>query len=195
MSGTKARYIHLVAVGTMIIGMLLSAPGAAKEEILPEDQYIYLHWSGFVSLLSDMPEYSNNSVGLGWSGLVGWRHGNWGLFFQVDRDNWMASDLEVEWVPGVLNLGAGADMLLFSERVKISLAAGTSTLMFDTIFDSAGTTGIFVEMKPASLRWPIGERFVFEITPITCTVLVPVLHEPRLVRLEYRSLFGFEVRL
>ncbi len=166
----------------------------------PDREGLRLALSAFGSLAGDLPRRSNNAAGFGFSLRVGWRGvigapdgPAMGVFGECSRDRWVAAETQLKVVSGVFNAGMGAELLLFGDRVRMALSAGTSTLLFDAAFHSAGSTGFYVDIQPASLRWPIGRRAVLELLPIGAVVLVPGTGNPLLRRLEYRTAIGFEV--
>jgi hypothetical protein len=75
------------------------------------------------------------------------------------------------------------------------LIFGPSVLLFDTAFDKSGTTGFFMDIKPAAIRWPIKKWLSLEFCPLGFAFVLPVMHEPIIRRLEYRTTIGFEVSL
>lgn len=186
------------SVAALVILTLFAIPlctHAAGEDHKNKDHKndVFFQLSAFGSTASDIPSMSNNSAGFGWVAQAGYRMDNLGLFLECQRDLWTTSELTVKVVNGVLNLGFGANYLLFSNRVKVSASVGTSTLLFDAIFDAAGTTGFYVDIHPTTLRWPVSERIVLELSPFSFTLEVPVVTKPVLKRLEYRTSFGLEV--
>lgn len=164
---------------------------AATDNTQSTEVFFSLH--GFGSGGSDMEGMSNQAVGFGWIAQGGIRMNQLGLFFECQRDRWLATEQTVEIVNGVFNVGVGAHVLLFNERLKVSISSGTTTLVFDAIFDKAGTTGIYLDVHPTILRWPLSKRMVLELSPIGMSILVPAVREPILRRLEYRTTFGVEV--
>ncbi|MBN2714218.1 MAG: hypothetical protein JXX14_00105 [Deltaproteobacteria bacterium] len=152
--------------------------------------FVSAHALGAVG--SDMETMSNSAVGVGWSVRGGLRQDWLGLFAECQRDFWLATDKDVEMTKGVINLGVGAEIMLFDERLKMSLAMGTSTLLFDAIFDEAGTTGMYVDFQPTVFRWRLTRRLVFELSPFGATLMIPAVAAPMLKRLEYRTTLGLE---
>ena len=155
----------------------------------------YFNFIVFGSLFADMEGKSNNAVGFGESIRLGARTKMFGAFVQVATDRWLESETRLKITPGVLNFAMGLDLFIFDDRVRMSVATGTSTLLFDTAFDKSGTTGIYCNLNFGTLRWKVGrsKRIVLEFTPLSVTIQMPVLKNPILKRLEYRTLFGVEV--
>ena len=184
-----------VSVILIALFLLLPAPVRAGDIILPEGQQIYLALGALGSFASDMPLHSNNAVGFGWSARAGWRDGRFGLFTAFVVGRWLAADYGLSVQNGAFTAGVGAELLLFSGRARIGIGAGTATLLYDATFHEAGSTGFYVDVNPASARWPIRDWLVIEFTPLTATILVPGMGNPLLRRLEYRTVLTLEVIL
>lgn len=189
------RNFPLFCVALTVLGLCIFSLIPSRTLALNSDtrQTVFFDLSAFGSAASDMESMSNNAVGFGWAARGGWRMKNIGLFLECQRDRWLSAEQTIDVVNGVINLGVGADYQILSGRVKMTISAGTSTLLFDTILDPAGTTGIYVDFHPTILRWPLTDRITLELSPLSATLLVPVLKEPMLKRLEYRTSMGIEV--
>lgn len=159
----------------------------------------YLQLEGFGALLSDAANYSNLAGGFGWGIRAGWRSmTRWntaGLFAALEHDNWVSSEVTWDVDPGVLNAAAGIDCLFFGGRVRTSLAAGASRLAFDTVFHDQGTTGFFLDLRPAGLRWAAFDRLIVELSVIGFTLMMPALEDHPIKRIEYRTTLTLEVPL
>ncbi len=188
-------------VAAAFVAILLWGEGAAAGEVaLPEDQSIYLQAEVFVALFNDAATYSNIAGGLGFAGRAGWRTGTrkgnaFGLFGQFERNYWLSSEIEFEITPGVLNLGMGAEYLFFDEHLRMSVATGPSILVFDTIFHDKGTTGFFVDVRPACLRWAPLDWLIIELCIINFSLMSPVLGDVSIRKIEYRTILTLEVPL
>ncbi|MBN2531126.1 MAG: hypothetical protein JXR76_32375 [Deltaproteobacteria bacterium] len=191
-----ARRVTAQGQGHWVIGLTVLAmflvpwPVCAKDAADSHQWYVTL--TGFGSSGSDMEAMSNNAVGVGGMVRAGVRMQRMGLFLEGQRDYWLATDLDVEMTKGVLNLGMGADILLMDERLKLSLTAGTSTLMFDTYFDKRGTTGIYFAFEPTVFRWALTGHLIVEFSPFGVIVMIPAVAEPMLKRLAFRTSLGME---
>ena len=93
---------------------------------------------------------------------------------------------------GVLNVGLGADIVYFEDRVRTGFFAGASTLLFDTPLDEMGETGFFIELNLATLRWEIKDDVWMSVTPATLHVAIPVTGGIPLVVLAYRHSVNLE---
>jgi hypothetical protein len=173
--------------------MGISAPVAAQEPA--EVGTYFAQAEGGASALSDASEQSFLAGALGYGFRMGWRSAPWGAFVQIGQDMWLTSEVNSQLVDGVMNIGLGGEYFYFSQRLRASLAAGTSTLLFDTILDESGTTGLFVDLRPAGLRWTITDWMTIELDPLTFSVSAPVLFGLPMVRVEYRTVLVGEFRL
>jgi len=193
-------------MASLLAGLSLSlaagavSPAAGAGEVrLPRGQSLHLQVETFVALFNDAAEYSNIAGGFGYGGRAGWRRearrNAFGLFVQFERSYWLSSEIDLDVVPGVLDFGAGAEYLSFKGRMRSSLAAGSSTLVFDTPFHERGRTGYFIDLRPACLRWsPLG-WLVVELCVINFTLLAPVVDRVSINKIEYRTILTLEVPL
>jgi hypothetical protein len=119
---------------------------------------------------------------------LGRRWSSFDLFLRGEADRWSEAreDGSRDQVLA-LNLGPGAGLTYAGGRVRSSLAAGMSVLVEPTDIDRAGSAGIFFDLRPVTLRWPLGERTWLGVTPLSLTVTVPVLTGIPLVEIEYRT--------
>ena len=150
---------------------------------------------GHVSLLSDAPERSFINVTSGYALRGGYRFGRWGVLAQVERNYWLPTELSRELKPGALNIGLGVEWFAVQDRVRLSVTAGPSILWFDTAFDNKGSVGLFVDLRPAGLRWLFPHHVALVFDPLSLAIVAPVLGEPGILQLEYRTLVGVEMVL
>lgn len=198
MVAKKTRSLLVVAA---TLAVFTAGTGAGAGELsLPPGQSLHLQAEFFVALFNDAAEYSNIAGGFGYAGRVAWRaktdRGNsFGIFAQFERNYWMSSEIELDVVPGVLNVGAGLEYVFFGGRIRSSLASGTSTLVFDTVFHDKGTTGYFLDARPACLRWSPVDWLVVELCVINFSMMAPVVGEISIRKIEYRTILTLEVPL
>jgi len=81
------------------------------------------------------------------------------------------------------------------DRVRFSVTAGPSILWFDTAFDAKGSVGLFVDLRPAGLRWTFPHRVALVFDPLSLAIVAPVLGDPGILQLEYRTVLGVEMIL
>ncbi len=191
----KPRELIAAVLPVLLALICHSTRGVAHDVTVPPDHTLYIQIEQFAAFFNDDAENSNIAGGFGYAGRLGWRNKKWGVFAQFERDFWMISEVDLDLVNGVLNFAAGAERLSFKDRVRSSIAFGTSTLMFDTVFDEAGTTGLFLDLRPISLRWPVSRKVTLEVSPISVTLLAPVLGNPGIRKIEYRTVLTVEVSL
>lgn len=178
-----------ILTAAFVAGVLLWAP-TARAERLP----LRIGVEGHFSLLSNQVDRSLLNVSFGGGIRLGYRAegGTWGGFLLFEQNAWLATDLFQGVVPGVRNLGLGVERLWKDGLVRTSMVLGISMLAYDTELDSKNTTGIFFDLRPATLRWHISRSVVFELTPLHFVVVAPVMREPRLVTVQYRTTLGLE---
>jgi len=191
----RARITSLVCAIAAAAAVLAPVGASARDVALKDGQSVYLQLEAFGSVLNDAVGGSNITISAGYGGRAGWRHGMIGFFAEFSRDHWLTTEMGTDLTQGVLDLGAGAEMLFARGRLKVSVAGGSSTLLFDTAFHDRGTTGFYVDLRPASLRFQPEPRLVIELTPIGFTLLSPAVGELAIRRIEYRTTLALEVPL
>lgn len=147
------------------------------------------------SVLGDAADRSILNDTFGYAGKLGWRWESVGVFVQGEQNLWGTREFERSIAQGALNVGVGADLLYFEQRARASIAVGPSILLFDSGLDDAGTTGVFVDVRPVALRWRFHDRVTLQVDPLTFTVVAPVLERIPLVLVEYRTVVGLEFDL
>ena len=189
---TRAPYVLCA-----LVAAAAAAPGnaSAGDVALREGRSAYLQLEGFGAALNDGVGGSNITASVGYGGRAGWRRGMIGFFVEFSRDHWLSTEVETELTQGVLGFGAGAEMLFAKERLRISAAGGSSTLLFDTAFHDRGTTGFYIDLRPASLRLSPASWLVVELCPIGFTLVSPAVGDLAIRRIEYRTTLTLEVPL
>lgn len=131
------------------------------------------------------------SVEMGWYALrAGWRWTDWDVFGVVGHHLWFdnASAIAPDPTPGgVLNVGVGMGLRYFDDRVRSSVSAGTSTMLFDTALLSSGDTGVFAEVQPIGIRWRLGDDWALEAHPLMFVFSAPGLTGIPLFKASYAS--------
>lgn len=149
---------------------------------------------GHAALFSGAQQHPLVDPGVGWGVRlgVGGREG-WGAFLKVEQSVWVPTQ---NWVsfPGVLNAGLGVEHRFAGGLIRSSLAVGTSTLLFDTGLDPAGSTGMFLDLRPLGLRWSPAPHVVIGLDPLSLVISAPVLTGLPLVRIQHRTTLSTEVR-
>ena len=172
---------------------LATSPTAAEEALTYRRDAFFAGVEGHGSLLSDAPERSFINATMGYGIRAGYRLGRLGLVAEVERNYWLPTELSHALVPGALNIGVGAEWLAFDGRVRLSATAGPAILWYDATFNSKGATGLFVDRRPAGLRWRPGRFVAVAFDPLSLAIVAPVLGSPGILQLEYRTLLGAEL--
>ena len=68
-------------------------------------------------------------------------------------------------------------------------------MLYETALDDPGTTGLFFDIRPTGVRWPVGKGYVLVLDPLTFTVEAPALGGIPLVQIQYRTVFALEYGL
>ena len=109
------------------------------------------------------------------------------LLGKIEWNPWITlQDLNGLWNTGVLNIGVGWEKQYFDSRCRSAILVGSTTLLFDTALDSAGSTGFFLELSPVSLRFPIDETLTVRVDPGDIQIGAPVLSGIPLITMQYR---------
>jgi hypothetical protein len=146
------------------------------------------------SFLSDVADRSMIGVTFGPAAKAGYRWGDWGAFFSVENNAWVSADFGSKLQPGALNIGFGGELIWAKGFVRTSVAVGPSILLYDTALDEAGTTGLYADIRPTGLRWAMNEWLVLMVDPLAFTLVAPVLSDPALILVQYRTTFTTEFR-
>jgi len=150
---------------------------------------------GHFSLFSDLPERSVINATMGYALRGGYRRGQWGVLLEVERNYWLPTELSHELEAGALNVGVGGEWLSAGGFIRSSAVIGPSILLFDTGLDDKGHVGLFLDLRPAGLRWMLGRQLALVLDPLTVALVAPVLGSPGIHQIEYRTLLGLEVNL
>ena len=109
------------------------------------------------------------------------------LLATIEWNPWITlQDLNGMWNTGVLNIGVGWEKRYFDARCRSAVLIGSTTLLFDTALDSAGSTGFFLELSPVSLRFPLDEALTLRVDPGNIQIASPVLSGIPLITMQYR---------
>ena len=112
---------------------------------------------------------------------------------KIEWNPWITlQDLNGLWNTGVLNVGLGWERQYFDDRCRSAFFVGSTTLLFDTALDSTGSTGVFFEFSPVSLRFPIDRTLTIRIDPGDIHISAPVLSGIPLITLQYRHGIALE---
>jgi hypothetical protein len=119
---------------------------------------------------------------------LGHRWSSFDAFLRAEADFW--SDAREDGSRDhvlALNVGPGAGFSYAGGLVRSSLAGGMSLLVVPTDIDRAGSVGVFLDLRPVTLRWPLAPQTWIGVTPLSLTVSMPVLTGIPLVEIEYRT--------
>jgi len=120
--------------------------------------------------------------------------GQWTFLLEVDWNPWFAIAAPDPAEGGVLNVGVGVEHIFADGLLRAAVFFGSSTLLFDTALDQGGTTGLFIEVVPLSVRVPLVEDLLtLRVDPISAHLIVPVITGIPLVRYEFRHALSLEV--
>ena len=155
---------------------------------------VFVSADGHLSLLSDIANSTLLNPTFGWAVKGGYRPGDWGMFLQVEQDLWQSTDTSGNTVLGAMSFALGGEMFFSDGFVRSSVAVGSSTLLFNTVLDEAGSTGIFFDLRPTGLRWYPTEHIAINFDPLSFSIVAPVLSGIPLIQIEYRTVLGVEYR-
>ena len=145
------------------------------------------------SIITNAARRSLLAPTIGWEiwGRYSWER--WGLVFKTEQNAWVPAEFGGGIESGVINIGVGPTYRYAAGHMRASMAAGTSTLLFKTFFHNPGRTGVFVDVRPSTILFPVGRLARFTFDPLTFSVVAPAVGRPRLMHFQYRLAVGFEV--
>lgn len=182
-----------LGAATVCVASLVATSSAATDGPNVQGHPLFAQAEGHAAVLNDDTRSNLIAGGFGYALRVGWRWDHLGVFAQGGQDAWFATGIRRNFDPGVLNLGLGAEFRYFDERVRSSVAGGTSTLLFDTPLDDAGTTGWFANLRPAGFRWSLTDHVALELHPVSFMIMQPVTKQERLTKVEYQTVLALEI--
>jgi hypothetical protein len=136
------------------------------------------------------------------NGATGWRLGRtfaagaglgrrWGRFdgfFEAEANGWSSTRPDGSRDHSLAaDLGVGGGVSYAGGFLRTSLAAGLSILGIPTDVDRAGSTGIYVDLRPVGYRWPLARAWVVGVQPLSLTVAMPVLTGIPLIEAQFRT--------
>ena len=158
---------------------------------------------GYASLFGGLGDRSMEGTAFGGSLKAGYRWESWGLFLTVENNAWVtpatgesptATAQPSQVRPGALNIGVGGELIYAHRYLRSALAIGPSILLYDDGYDSAGTTGIYVDLRLVGIRWPINDWFVLMLDPVSFSLVAPVLTGIPLALFQFRTGITTEFR-
>lgn len=165
----------------------------------PRVPRVWLGHEGFArlelhySLLTDLSDRSDVVPSFGYGFKGGYRWSKLGIFLQFEQDFWVATEYDIRVVQGAYNIAVGMDFTYFEGRAHSSIAFGPSILGFNTLLDTRGSVGWFLDVRPIGLQWDVHRWVRLGLDPVSFAVVAPVLDGVPLVRVEYRTTFYLEV--
>jgi len=182
-----SRLTMAIGAGWLLVGA--TPPAAADERGISG----FVHIEGNASFFTDEKDAGVAKVTFGYAGRGGVRFGQWDAFLHVGHSMWYEFGVTGSVNAGVLNVALGVEYRYLDDRLRSSLALGTSTLLFDAMFDDAGSTGMYADIRPLGLRWNVSGPVTIGIDPLTFALMAPVLgRDRRIVLLSYRCLLVLE---
>lgn len=146
-----------------------------------------------LSLLSDVADRSLLASAFGYALGVTARVGrDWLVGAKIEHDLWSTFELEGGIDLGALSIAMVVAKLHLDGRVRTTLSAGPSVLLFDTGLDRRGNVGLYLELRPVGVRWS-RPRATVVLDPLTFAVVAPVLTNIPLVQIQYRTVLQIEI--
>ena len=114
-------------------------------------------------------------------------------FGKLDWNPWLMPQSATDrFRAGALNLAAGVEYRFLQGRVRSAISAGVSRLLFETALDEAGSMGLFFELTPLGVRWPLTDDWAIRFDPVSMSIVAPVLSGIPLILLQYRHTAAVE---
>jgi hypothetical protein len=178
----------------LLATLALAPPAHAGEAKIDPERPWFAQVEVHGSLLNDTADSSLIGVTFGAAVKVGHRWGRWGVFLSLEQNSWLSADFGSTLEPGAINIGVGGEVTYAGGFIRTSLAVGPSVLLWDTALDDAGSTGIFVDVRPVGLRWAVKDWLVLMFDPMSFALVAPVLSSPSVTLVQYRATFTTEFR-
>lgn len=120
------------------------------------------------------------------------RWGRWGAGLGVEGTLWRTDDAggRDDWL-AALHVGVEGEVLSGGGRVRSRLGGGLAVLLEGTELDGAGATGFYIDLRPAGVRWAVGET-VIGLDPLTLFMTLPDAGGIPLVDVQYRFCVSVE---
>lgn len=118
-----------------------------------------------------------------------------GVLVKADWNRWINTQKDPLFTNGALNLGIGAEYWYLDGRARSAVVVGPSVLLFRTVLDDVGTTGLFLDLYPTTLCWSLSGPLHLRLDPLSFHVVAPVIDVIPLIFLEYRTSVALEWRL
>ena len=122
----------------------------------------------------------------------GYRWETFGGFLLAELIGWEGTYVGEEHFELAADVGIGGEMVYWDRRIRTALIAGTSVLLRENPIDPAGEVGFFVDLRPAGLRFAVGDTFSVILEPVTLTMILPVLSGIPMIVIQYRTVVSFE---
>jgi hypothetical protein len=186
--------------------VLAAAPQARAGELAPDS-------AGVTTDPRHRPWYLSGQAGtvlLGRSTNGGWRVGRafaagagagrrWGrfdAFVEAEANGWSSTRADGSRDHALaVDVGIGAGASYAGGFLRASVAAGLSILGIPTDVDTAGSTGLYVDLRPVHYRWALPRPWVLGLQPLSLMVAMPVLTGIPLVEVQFRTSLTVEYGL
>ena len=153
---------------------------------------VFVTVEAHASFFSDAEDRHPLGDSFGYDVKAGYRFGRFGVFFQFEHNLWITSEYESGVAQGVVNLGIGLEVNYLKGYARSAISIGPSVLLFDTGIDEAGNTGLYLDVRPIGLRWPIKPFFAIVFDPMSFSLVAPAFDRVPLVMMQFRTTIGFE---
>ncbi len=193
LSALLMRRRAATAVVAVAIALTASSAPAHALDLTLRDAFaaVELHGSTFSGDL----EGSFIDPSFGFAARGGYRFEPVSILIHAERNYWVSSEVDFGVLPGVLNVGAGAEILFADDRLRSSLVIGASILRFDAALDESGTTGFFLDVRPVGVRFGTGPYIHLVFDPIVVSSINPALGDPGIHVIQFRTVLGVEGHL
>lgn len=191
-AAARLGHARLVAVVTLASSVIAGSAFA-------DDPRRHHCWFGqlefHASILSDLGDRKIEGTTFGPAAKLGYRWDRWGVFVSLEQNAWVTTEAgETGLRAGALNIGLGAELMYAYGLLRASLALGPSILLYESALDPAGTTGFYMDLRPAGIRWHLTEWFALMFDPVSFALVAPVLTGIPLLFVEYRTTLTTEFR-
>lgn len=186
------------ALAATAILLLLASPECRAGEIegakaAGGPTEVFVQAESNISVLGEMVSGSAKPGSFGYGLRIGFRKNRWDAFVQAEHGLWRDDEGVDSLSIQTMNVGVGVGLSYFERHMRASLAIGPSILLTPSQLDDAGAVGIFLDLRPAGFRWPVGEHVVVELNPLTFAIVMPTMTGIPLLYFTYRTALLLEV--
>jgi len=180
---------------TLLAGLQALADDTAKTERVRPQMGFWAQVDGNSALLGEWVAGGRAFGPSAYALRGGGRIGKWDFFIQGEHGFYGTGTGASRRDQQVLCLGGGNGVRFFDDHMRSSVSVGAAILLTRSFNNQPGTTGFYVEARPAGFRWSVGRLFVVEFNPLLFSFVVPVTEGIPVAYLTFRTAVTLELKI